>query len=269
MKLCVLSLLFFFSCIVSSGRADDDGCVCGEFTGPSKITKEVEVTDLAAFATEKKEELSAYVKQQMSSIKVDEEKIKEWVVSVVPDGWGSDKIREVVAEIVAAAVKTLNEQVNDLVPAAVERYLNAYIEAIKILSPKGVFQADLKYKDRCCDTGEWTRGACNRKGYTQAKASFMIEFKFEVGGSALADVTTEAKMKIKGEAGVTLEPFNPVGPTTGSGSSITIIATPNVLVTGNANVEGGVLTIFGGGLDLGYRDTLKDMTATLECGGSK
>lgn len=143
--------------------------------------------------------------------------------------------------------------------------MSAYQVAIKILSPKGRFQADLKHNERCCNTGIWSGGACNRQGMTQAIGNFTISYEFDAGGAAGPAFLAKCKLKIGGSGGVSLEPFNPVRPTSGNGASITIKATPNLLISAKGNGELGALLTYGGGVELGYRDVLEDISATLSC----
>lgn len=75
----------------------------------------------------------------------------------------------------------------------------------------------------------------------------------------------ECKLEIAGSGGVSLETFNPVRPVSGSGATLDMTATPNVLVTAKGNGSLGALLIFGGGVELGYRDVLEEISATLSC----
>lgn len=246
-------------------NAEPDGHGCGEEQNDTPTTT-LSVTGLSEKAENAKQKINSEAASAINSIRFDTEAARGWLLnSVEGKGWTAQRIAKAIADMIAEAEAELNNQVQNNLPKMVQQASDTFSTSIDKLDPKVKFQADLVWKERCCDEGSWSDSAANKMGVTAANGGGKIDFAFEIGASAGIEATTQASLSVSIDVGVKLSGFNPVRPKSGTGSSITIKTTPTYEWDVKASGGGGVMlkiTVGGGFSNSG---TLNDVSGTLTC----
>jgi|GEM_PF-3545148 len=202
----------------------------------------------------------------VSDVNIDSRGVREVILSLAEGkGWTAEFIAQLVTEVIDKAVERLNEAKDGAAAALVSSAKGAISGRISSLEPKAKFQADVTYYRGCCEQAQWAGGAANREGKSSISAFGEFQFKFAVGASAVAQANIDFLLKLRLEGSFSITGFNPVRPTTGSGPSFTITATPTFELKRSVSVGGGTLLQLTFGGTVTDNGTLRDVSGTLEC----
>ncbi len=256
-----------FLATLAISDATPSGCGCGT-ERTQLVPKSVELTDLSSKASEVSNSFGKEANDAIKAVRIDTQAVRDWIQDQVKGlGWGADRIASAVSNLIGQAEGKLNGQKDAIAAQMIADAKSSFDADVAKLTPKAKFQADCKWKERCCSEASWTGGAANRAGVYGAEGEGKAELKFSIGATAGITATTEASGSVNINGNLKLSGFNPVRPVTGNGSSITITATPTYEWTVKASGGGGILLkiTVGGGLTGG--DTLEDISGTLNCPG--
>jgi len=210
--------------------------------------------------------LEALANGAISSVSIDSGGVREVILALAEGkGWTAEIVAQLVAEVIDKAVGKLNEAKDGAAAALVSSAKEAISGRISNLEPKAKFQADVTHYKGCCEQAQWAGGAANREGKSSFSAFGEFQFKFSVGASAGAQATVDFLLKLRLEGGFSISGFNPVRPTTGSGPTFRITATPTFELKRSVSAGGGTLLQFTVGGTVTDNGTLSDVSGTLEC----
>lgn len=247
--------------------ASPSGCGCGS-ERTQKVPKEEELTDLKAKASEASDKFSQEVNDAVKGVEIDTQAVRDWVQDQVKNlGWGADRIANAVNELISQAEAFVNGQKDAIAAKIVADAKSTFDTAVGKLTPKAKFQADCKWKERCCGEASWSAGAVNKAGVYSADAEGKGELSFSIGAAAGISATTKASISVNLSGNLKLVGFNPVRPVTGNGQSLTITATPTYEWTAKGSGGGGILLKITVGAGLTGGNTLNDISGTLNCPG--
>lgn len=207
----------------------------------------------------------------VASVNIDTGGVRELVLSFAEGkGWTSEFVAQIVVDVIAKAEANLNAAKNSAAADLINSAKRSISGGISKLEPKAKFQADVSYYEGCCKQAQWSGVAVNKLGISSVSGFGEFQYKFRVAASAVAEVGVDFLLKIKIEGSFAVSGFNPVRPTSGSGESFTITATPNIERKLSVSAGGGVLLQVTLGGTISDNDTLGDVSGTLVCpGGSQ
>lgn len=180
-------------------------------------------------------------------------------------GWPSDKLAEKLAELVKDAVAKLQKAKDEELPKLIAQIAETTAASLKEFQPYGKFQALFSYEEDCCDTGKWRAGACNPHKSCDLAGWGEVKLAFTAGVSIGAEISVDCAISVGVKMAVSIPSFNPVDPTTGSGNSIKINATPLWKGTIEGTASAGTSLTVSIGVSSGISDTLPDIIGTLKC----
>ena len=265
-----MRLVFKFGTILLLGlwgtaSAVPDGCGCGKELAQTPTTL-VSISGLDTAAAAASEKIAAEATSAVNSITFDSSAATDWLKNSTKDmGWTAEKLAEAVSKMISDATGQLNAKIKAELPKMIADAKKTFDESVKKLTPQVKFQADLTWKERCCDQAAWADSAANKAGVTGADGEGKLDVTFDIGASVGVSATTKASITASIAVGIKLTGFNPVRPKTGTGASFTITATPTYDWNVKASAGGGVLLKITVGAGLTGSQTLNDVKGALTC----
>lgn len=262
-RLLLCFLLFWGMVLIQASEPAGYEKKCGDLKEERK-TKTVPIDEFRQAALGIVDDLANKAKEMADSAEIDASFVREYLEGLEL-GWAEERLARATADFVENAAAQLEEKVGAFAETAVDLARAKVEEVIKDLGPNVKFQADLKWKENCCEKAEWSRGGANPVGKVGFKASLKFGFEIEAGVAAIVGITVPVKLKVSAKGDWKVVRCNPVAPTSGTGSSLTITATPlwESTVEGEIEAEAGITVAIGGGIT--NADTLKDVKGTLNC----
>jgi hypothetical protein len=228
-------------------------------------TQSVSISGLSTQAEVLKSALNQRAQEEAAKITIDTSALQQFITQSASGlGWTAEQIAEEVNKVVEDAGNKLQQEAPKMVTDLVNKIGAKISSAVSTLDPKAKFQADYKYREDKPDENEWSGGACNVEGQaTGIKVDVSGQVSFQAGVSVAATATADFKLTLGIKGSLDLDGFNPVRPTSGTGRSITIKATPKWKNNKGASV--GVLAFFGLNVaaEVPGNGTLSDVEATL------
>lgn len=200
-----------------------------------------------------------------NNTKIDTIEARNYINSVAAGrGWTAEVAAEKTAELILEAEKILNEKMPAFRNELITEINDTYLLAANIVEPKALFQADYEYLVTKENENIWSRGGVNLNSLFNGfilKGDATIGFSAGVAVGLSADI--DFKLFLTVEASFVLDGFNPVGPVSGNGRSITIKATPKWRSTIGGAAGGEAFLKLNVGLVFPGNGVLADIQSTL------
>lgn len=264
-KILVTSSWLFLVLSLGFASASPPGCGCGD--GKNRTpTAYTPLTGISEATKKISDEITSEAQEAVKAIEIDTSAAEAWLRDKAKNAnWGAEKIAEKLADLLLDATKKLNEYKNSELPKLIQQTTQSFQAAIAKLEPKAKFQADLAWKENCCDEASWSAGAANPAGIVGAEGEGKLSIKFDIGASLGLETTTRVEVNLTLNANFKVTRFNPVRPTQKRGRSITITATPLWEGGVKASAGGGAMVIVTLGVGVSFNETLSDVKGTLTC----